>query len=101
MTSGDLQGMRALSLALTSVSTAVISRPSRERNRLRCAEAPSMSEGPAERGVEANASAYSCGALVTRGAFDGAEHSGSIERVMAGRHAAAGVGLFQTSVAAQ
>ena len=48
-----------------------------------------MPEGPAERGVEANASAHApCRALVTRRALDGAEHSGSIEPVMAGRNAA-------------
>jgi hypothetical protein len=48
-----------------------------------------MPEGPAARGGEANTSARPCGALVTRRAFDGAEHSGSIERVMAGWHAGA------------
>jgi hypothetical protein len=36
-----------------SVSAATISRPSRKGYGSRCAEAPSMSEGPAERGVEA------------------------------------------------
>jgi hypothetical protein len=47
-----------------------------------------MPEGPAARGVEANASAGPCGALVVRRAFDGAEHSGNIEPVMAGPHTA-------------
>jgi hypothetical protein len=43
-----------------------------------------MPEGPAERGVEANASARSCWRS-SRESIDGAEPSGSIERVMAGR----------------
>ena len=44
------------SLTPRSVSTAAISRPSRKRHRSRCAAARSMSEGPAERGVEARTS---------------------------------------------
>jgi hypothetical protein len=45
-----------------------------------------MPEGPAERGVEANASAHSVRSARHAESMDGAEHSGSIEPVMAGRH---------------
>jgi hypothetical protein len=47
-----------------------------------------MPEGPAERGVEANRARARAGARHAE-SMDGGEHSGSIERVMAGRHAAA------------
>ena len=59
MTSGDLQGMRACPSQLTSVSTAVISRPSHKRHRQRCATAPSMPEGPVP-GVPNAAAALGC-----------------------------------------
>jgi hypothetical protein len=59
------------------------SRPSHQGDRSRWAEAPSMPEGPAERGSKpferARASARHAESI------DGAEHSGSIEAVMAGR----------------
>src|ERR1700681_3282903 len=47
-----------------------------------------MPEGPAERGVEATRARARAGARHAE-SIDGAEHSGSIEPVMAGRHAAA------------
>jgi hypothetical protein len=53
-----------------------------------------MPEGPAERGVEANSSAHLVRSARRAESMDGAEHSGSIEPVMAGRHAAAGGGAF-------
>jgi hypothetical protein len=56
-----------------------------------------MPEGPAERGVEANASAPIRSARHAK-SIDGAEPSGSIERVMAGRHAA-DWGAYSTAVA--
>src|SRR5438046_7280403 len=46
-----------------------------------------MPEGPAERGVEATRARARAGARHAK-SIDGAEHSGSIERVMAGQHAA-------------
>jgi hypothetical protein len=71
-----------------SVSAAAISRPSRKRHRSRCAEAQSMPDGPAERGVDATRARARASARHAE-SIDGAEHSGSIETVMAGRHAAA------------
>jgi hypothetical protein len=47
-----------------------------------------MPEGPAERGVEATQARARAGACHAE-SIDGAEHSGSIEPVMAERHAAA------------
>jgi len=47
-----------------------------------------MPEGPAECGVEANASAHLVRSARQAESIDGDEHSGSIEPVMAGRHAA-------------
>jgi hypothetical protein len=64
------------------------SRPSRKRDRSRCAEAPSMPEGPAERGVEATR-AGGRGSARHAERIDGAERSGSIGPVMAERHPAA------------
>jgi hypothetical protein len=43
-----------------------------------------MPAGPAERGVEANASAHLVSSARHAESIDGAEPSGSIERVMAG-----------------
>ena len=47
-----------------------------------------MPEGPAERGVKATRARARAGARHAE-SMDGAEHSGSIEPVMAGRQAAA------------
>jgi hypothetical protein len=47
-----------------------------------------MPEGPAERGVEATRARTRTSARHAE-SIDGAEHSGSIEAMMAGRHAAA------------
>jgi hypothetical protein len=47
-----------------------------------------MPEGPVERGVEAVRARSRAGARHAE-SIDGAEHSGSIERVMAGRQTAA------------
>jgi hypothetical protein len=47
-----------------------------------------MPEAPRNAGSKRTRARGPSGALVMRRALDGAEHSGSIERVMAGRHAA-------------
>jgi hypothetical protein len=85
VTDGDPQGL-VCAFTLRSGSAAAISRPSPKRHGSRCAEAQSMPEGPAERGVEATRARAGAGARQAE-SIDGAERSGSIGPVMAGRHA--------------
>jgi len=78
----------ALSRTKERVQRRRSARPSRERHRVRRAEAPSMPAAPRDAGSKRTERAPVRSARHAE-SMGGVEHSGSIEREMAGRQAAA------------